>query len=71
MDLAGQRTVPIELGSKYTDQNWSQQLMTIEEFIRSYVFNEGQSSGATETVTGYLAQHPLFDQVKYTFLFSI
>ena len=71
MNLAGQRTVPIELGSKYTDQNWSQQLMTIEEFIQSYVLNEGRSAGAAETVTGYLAQHPLFDQVKFNFPLSL
>lgn len=36
-DVAGLRTVPIELGSRYTDDGWSQQLMTINEFIESYI----------------------------------
>ena len=35
--VAGPRTVPVELGSRYTDQEWSQKLMTISEFIDNYV----------------------------------
>ena len=56
LNIGGKRTVPIEIGSKYTEDNWSQKLMTIGDFISKYVLNE-QSTG------GYLAQHPLFDQV--------
>lgn len=55
-NIAGMRTVPIEIGSKYTDENWSQKLMTINEFINKYILNKHN--------TGYLAQHPLFDQVN-------
>ena len=35
--VAGPRTVPVELGSRYTDDDWSQQLMTIKTFIEGYI----------------------------------
>ncbi|XP_067651696.1 bifunctional peptidase and arginyl-hydroxylase JMJD5-like [Haliotis asinina] len=54
---AGYRTVPIELGSKYTEESWSQSLMTITEFIEHYIENP------TQETKGYLAQHQLFDQI--------
>jgi lysine-specific demethylase 8 len=57
-ELAGNRTVPIEIGSKYTDTDWSQRLMTIKEFIKRFVQVDDFDS-----TKGYLAQHPLFDQV--------
>ena len=55
--VAGCRTVPIELGSKYTEESWSQKLMTIGEFIDKYVLCK------TTGPVGYLAQHQLFDQI--------
>ncbi|XP_004706108.1 bifunctional peptidase and arginyl-hydroxylase JMJD5 [Echinops telfairi] len=55
-EIAGCRTVPVEVGSRYTDEEWSQRLMTINEFISSYIVNEPED-------VGYLAQHQLFDQV--------
>lgn len=54
--LAGLRTVSIELGRDYTDSNWTQKLMTLEDFIRNHIFAEGGT-------TGYLAQYQLFDQI--------
>ena len=30
-------TVPVELGSRYTDNNWTQKLMTLNEFIDNHV----------------------------------
>ena len=54
--IAGKRTVPIEIGSKYNEEDWSQKLMTIGEFIERFIENKQN--------TGYLAQHPLFDQVR-------
>ncbi|CAH2307126.1 lysine-specific demethylase 8 [Pelobates cultripes] len=54
--VAGCRTVPVELGSRYTDVDWSQKLMTINEFISKYILNQ-------QGCTGYLAQHQLFDQI--------
>ncbi|XP_053392353.1 lysine-specific demethylase 8-like [Mercenaria mercenaria] len=56
--MAGYRTVPIELGSKYTDESWSQKLMTVREFIDTYIERK-----TGETDTGYLAQHQLFNQI--------
>ena len=57
-EKVGYRTVPIELGSKYTDDSWSQKLMTVKEFIDVYVSNETK-----EEKVGYLAQHQLFNQI--------
>uniref|UniRef100_A0A8C5L7S9 Bifunctional peptidase and arginyl-hydroxylase JMJD5 n=1 Tax=Jaculus jaculus TaxID=51337 RepID=A0A8C5L7S9_JACJA len=55
-EIAGCRTVPVEVGSRYTDEDWSQKLMTINEFISKYVVCEAPD-------VGYLAQHQLFDQI--------
>ncbi|XP_068920349.1 bifunctional peptidase and arginyl-hydroxylase JMJD5 isoform X2 [Petaurus breviceps papuanus] len=54
-EIAGCRTVPVEVGSKYTDEEWSQSLMTVNEFINKYIMNKND--------IGYLAQHQLFDQI--------
>lgn len=55
--VAGCRTVPVEVGSRYTDEAWSQTLITVNEFIDRYIVGEGR------TGKGYLAQHQLFDQI--------
>ncbi|XP_008839959.1 bifunctional peptidase and arginyl-hydroxylase JMJD5 isoform X2 [Nannospalax galili] len=55
-EIAGCRTVPVEVGSRYTDEDWSQTLMTVSEFIHKYIESEAQD-------VGYLAQHQLFDQI--------
>jgi len=54
--LAGPRTVPVELGDKYTDHSWTQKLMTIDEFVEKHM-------KSTEGPIGYLAQHQLMEQV--------
>lgn len=54
----GGRTVPVELGSQYTSENWSQSLMKFEDFISHHILN---SSAESDKV--YLAQHDLFDQI--------
>lgn len=56
--VAGCRTVPVEVGSRYTDEEWSQTLLTCNEFIDRYILNKGGVKGL-----GYLAQHQLFDQI--------
>ncbi|XP_042361207.1 lysine-specific demethylase 8 isoform X2 [Plectropomus leopardus] len=38
--VAGCRTVPVEVGSRYTDEEWSQTLLTVNEFIDRYIFNK-------------------------------
>ncbi|KAL2100926.1 hypothetical protein ACEWY4_002687 [Coilia grayii] len=55
--VAGCRTVPVEVGSRYTDEAWSQTLITVSEFIEHYILGKGN------TGKGYLAQHQLFDQI--------
>ncbi|XP_069132557.1 bifunctional peptidase and arginyl-hydroxylase JMJD5-like [Argopecten irradians] len=57
--IAGYRTVPIELGSKYTDDKWTQKLMTVNEFIDQCITKEN----VKDEPIGYLAQHQLFNQV--------
>ncbi|XP_022085203.1 lysine-specific demethylase 8-like isoform X2 [Acanthaster planci] len=59
--VAGTRTVPIELGAKYTDESWSQSLMTISDFISTYI--EGKKTSQGKGQVGYLAQHQLFYQI--------
>ena len=54
--LGGRRLVPVEVGTQYTDQAWSQRIIPFGEFLSKYVLNE-----ATET--GYLAQYDLFAQI--------
>ncbi|XP_068123312.1 bifunctional peptidase and arginyl-hydroxylase JMJD5 isoform X2 [Hyperolius riggenbachi] len=55
--VAGCRTVPVELGSRYTDAEWSQRLMTVNEFIDKYILDQPDR-------IGYLAQHQLFNQIN-------
>ena len=59
----GPRTVPVELGSRYTDDSWSQRLMTLHEFITEYIESPSVMDSADSPI-GYLAQHQLFDQVR-------
>ncbi|XP_060882600.1 lysine-specific demethylase 8 [Labrus mixtus] len=56
--VAGCRTVPVEVGSRYTDEEWSQTLQTVDEFIDRYIANKDGGNAL-----GYLAQHQLFDQI--------
>ncbi|NXA04043.1 KDM8 protein, partial [Sapayoa aenigma] len=61
--VAGCRTVPVELGARYTDEEWSQQLMTVSDFISQYIVDEVFSLLSFQNSVGYLAQHQLFDQI--------
>lgn len=54
--IAGMRTVTVEIGRKYTDENWTQKLMTIDEYITEHIY---KANGPT----GYLAQYHLFDHL--------
>ncbi|VEN41920.1 unnamed protein product [Callosobruchus maculatus] len=56
LGVAGERTVPIEIGSHYADEGWSQKLMKLKDFILKYYVSESSD-------VGYLAQHNLFDQI--------
>lgn len=57
LEVAGERTIPVEIGSHYADENWSQKLMTLKEFVTKHYLDDNDS-------LGYLAQHNLFDQVN-------
>lgn len=54
--IAGERTVPIEIGSHYTNENWSQDLVKFKDFLHRQL---DQTCDRIE----YLAQHNLFDQI--------
>ena len=58
-EIAGNRTVPVEIGSRYTDESWTQKLMTINDFVNGYITTDGEQC----TNLAYLAQHQLFDQI--------
>lgn len=58
-EIAGSRLVPVEIGSKYTEDSWTQKLMTISDFIENYIL---EAEKETKPV-GYLAQHQLFEQI--------
>ncbi|KAH8862552.1 Lysine-specific demethylase 8 [Schistosoma japonicum] len=52
----GYRLIPIEIGTKYTDDNWGQKLLTINQFIDKYF-------RLTNNIKGYLAQYEIFSQI--------
>ncbi|XP_017127682.1 bifunctional peptidase and arginyl-hydroxylase JMJD5 [Drosophila elegans] len=58
LQVAGNRTVPIEIGSNYASEEWSQQLVKIRDFL-SRQFAGDKSNQEIE----YLAQHELFSQI--------
>ncbi|XP_073836602.1 jumonji domain containing 5 [Musca autumnalis] len=58
LKLAGIRTVPIEIGSNYATEEWSQQLMKIKDFLKRQ-FSQQKVTPEIE----YLAQHELFEQI--------
>uniref|UniRef100_A0A1I7WIN2 RING-type E3 ubiquitin transferase n=1 Tax=Heterorhabditis bacteriophora TaxID=37862 RepID=A0A1I7WIN2_HETBA len=56
------RTVPVELGEKYTEDNWSQRLMSGYEFFSGILGPIGQVNLVSKKPM-YLAQHRLLDQI--------
>lgn len=48
--------MPVEIGSSYADAEWSQKLITLEEFINTRIIQEKEKPT-------YLAQHQIFNQV--------
>ncbi|KAI7406500.1 Clavaminate synthase-like protein [Hortaea werneckii] len=55
--LGGRRLVPIELGKLYTDEDWSQRLMSFAEFTKKCLLPSRPRE------VGYLAQTDLFDLI--------
>ncbi|OQV19329.1 Lysine-specific demethylase 8 [Hypsibius exemplaris] len=56
--ICGSRTVPVELGKRYTDEDWGQELMTISAFIDKYIYMLDNP----DKKIAYLAQHDLLSQ---------
>ncbi|PIA48534.1 hypothetical protein AQUCO_01400847v1 [Aquilegia coerulea] len=57
--VAGDRTVPVEVGKNYLCQDWKQEMITFSQFLERVQSNECCPPGPT-----YLAQHPLFEQIQ-------
>ena len=53
----GSRIVPIEVGSKYTDRDWSQKLVPFKVFLNEYVMPSDSKK------IGYLAQYDIFKHI--------
>ncbi|GLU19397.1 hypothetical protein SLE2022_356510 [Rubroshorea leprosula] len=56
--VAGDRTVPVEVGKNYLCSEWKQELITFSQFLERI-----QSNDCSSAVRTYLAQHQLFDQI--------
>ncbi|KAL5107883.1 Bifunctional peptidase and arginyl-hydroxylase JMJD5 [Taenia crassiceps] len=56
--MAGYRTVPIEVGSAYTDESWGQRLVTVNQFFATFILNPDKCQPL-----GYLAQHQILLQI--------
>ncbi|KAI8061550.1 uncharacterized protein B0P05DRAFT_557486 [Gilbertella persicaria] len=56
LSIASDRIVPVELGSQYTDTNWSQKMIRFSDFVEQHIVQQSDT-------TAYLAQHDLFYQI--------
>ncbi|EEP82294.1 conserved hypothetical protein [Uncinocarpus reesii 1704] len=73
--FGGRRLVPVEVGRSYTDEGWGQRIIPFGEFVKNYIWREGENDEvscrgnekqldeAAERQTGYLAQHDLLAQI--------
>ena len=52
----GERTIPIEIGSSYTSDLWSQKLLKLKDFISSHILSQADE-------VAYLAQYELFNHI--------
>ena len=55
--VAGARTVPVEIGSKYTDENWRQELMTVSSFIDRFIINEASRQSIYDVLLSNSMSH--------------
>ncbi|OAF69497.1 Jumonji domain-containing protein 5 [Intoshia linei] len=56
--ICGYRNVPIEIGTKYNDESWSQTMMQFYKYIQNCF-----ESNDNKKPMGYLAQHRLLEQI--------
>eukprot|EP00658_Telonema_sp_P-2_P017240 TRINITY_DN16676_c0_g2_i1.p1 TRINITY_DN16676_c0_g2~~TRINITY_DN16676_c0_g2_i1.p1 ORF type:complete len:243 (-),score=40.69 TRINITY_DN16676_c0_g2_i1:101-829(-) len=63
----GHRTVPVELGRHLEGEPWSEDLMTIQDFVRNWLLPSARRGHSTEWPdvehVAYIAQHSLVDQI--------
>ena len=57
--IGGRRIVPVEIGHKYTDEDWCMEMMAFGKFLQDYMLRRDEQSGGI----GYLAQHDIFSQI--------
>lgn len=57
VSTAGHRFFPVEIGNHYLDENWTQEIMQLNEYLMKYVF-----TGETENIA-YIAQHNWIHQI--------
>ena len=50
--LAGHRTVPVEIGRSYTSADWGQTLMTFDQFLSDYILKDHASAAQVHSVCG-------------------
>ena len=60
--FGGRRLVPVEIGRKYTDDGWSQRILTFKTFRDEYLMHPDSDSSENANI-GYLAQHDLLRQI--------
>lgn len=60
--FGGRRLVPVEIGRKYTDDGWSQKILTFKTFVDEYLMRPDSDCPDSANV-GYLAQHDLLRQI--------
>lgn len=63
MKLASYRLIPVEVGSDYMDESWTQRLLPLGEYFREFVVPVKGKRKRTDGKFGYMAQHELFDQI--------
>ncbi len=56
------RIVPVEVGSDYTSEDWSQRMIPWETFLGSLGDSDTETAETDSTTANYLAQHSLLDQ---------
>lgn len=57
----GRRLVPIEIGRSYTDDDWTQKIVTINAFVRDYMLHDYSADSGKDRA--YLAQYDIFTHI--------
>ncbi|KAJ1492996.1 hypothetical protein T484DRAFT_1610854 [Baffinella frigidus] len=62
--VAGDRTIPVEVGSSYLKKGWTQKLMLLRDYQDRFLSrSEGSEESEGGKEVGYMAQHDLFEQI--------